>query len=92
MSHKCPVCNNVIPEERIAILRELRYDENSFYCVNHALNKPIKAIYSGENGTSELIMCDRVDNDSVRHKFYDPEVSFDHLDDAEVEKPSDDLD
>lgn len=86
----CPVCKNEIPQERIAILQELKYNENDFYCVNHAINKSRKAIYSGEHGTSELIMCDKVYNDSVRAKFYDSEVGDnDDLPDLEEEASDD---
>ena len=70
---KCPICKVKIPQERVEFLLELKYNIDDVYCVNHALNRPVKAIYSGEHGTSELIMCDRVYNDSVKHKFYDSE-------------------
>lgn len=88
--HNCPICKVEIPEERIEILRGLRYTEDQFYCTKHALNKTIKAVYSGEHGTSELILCDRVYNDSVRSKFYDVEEahSTDELPDIETEEES----
>jgi hypothetical protein len=88
----CPACQCEIPEERIAVLRELKYDEHRFYCVKHAVNKPVKAIYSGENGTSELIICDRVDNDNVRVKFYDPELSSDTIDEESPAPEIEELD
>lgn len=87
--YNCPACNVEIPHERIEILKQLNYAEHNFFCVKHAINKPVKAIYSGENGTSELIMCDRVDDDNVRNKFYDPEVSFDSVDTPEDVNPPD---
>jgi hypothetical protein len=40
----------------------------------------------GEHGTSEMKLCDKVYNDSVRSKFRDPE---DLNDDNEEEPPTD---
>ena len=71
--YKCPVCDALIPDERVAFLKELNYKDIDIYCVKHALNRPIKGIYSGEAGTSDLIFCDQVYNDSVRRKLYNAE-------------------
>lgn len=71
--YTCPVCNKIIPEERVAFLKELNYADVDIYCVNHAINRPVKGIYSGEVGTSDLILCDQVYNDSVRRKLYNTE-------------------
>jgi hypothetical protein len=82
--YNCPVCNKLIPQERVEFLLSLNYNE--LYCVDHACARPVKAIYSGENGTSELIFCDRVYNDSVKGKFYDSENIIDP-EDVELEEP-----
>lgn len=86
--YRCPACDCIIPEERVNILRELKYSDNDIFCVTHAMNRPVKAIYSGEHGTSDLILCDRVYSDSVRKKFYDAEVDKDEdvSDDSEEEQ------
>lgn len=73
LEYKCPICNKAIPEERVAFLKELKYSDTDIYCVNHAINKPVKGIWSGEVGTSDLILCDQVYNDSVRRKLYNAE-------------------
>ncbi len=73
MNYKCPICNTEIPEERVAFLKELKYSDNDIYCVNHAVNRPIKAIYSGEVGTSDLIFCEKIYEDSVRNILYNAE-------------------
>jgi hypothetical protein len=31
----------------------------------------LKGVYAGEHGTSDLILCDRVYDDSVRTKFFE---------------------
>lgn len=72
-SYICPVCSVAIPQERVDFLKGLKYSDNDIYCVQHAINRPVKGIYSGEVGTSDLILCDQVYNDSVRRKLYNTE-------------------
>jgi hypothetical protein len=43
--------------------------ENRWTCVEHALATPRKGIYLGEVGTSQLLIVDKVYDDSVRHVF-----------------------
>ena len=43
--------------------------ESRWTCVEHALDVPRKGIYLGEVGTSELLIVDKVYNDSVRSVF-----------------------
>ncbi len=70
-NHTCIVCNCIIPEARVEFLIE---NNKELTCIKHTLTKPPKAIYTGEHGTSDLIICDRVYDDSVRNKFYDAET------------------
>lgn len=78
----CPVCNVVIPEERVDYLRGLRYPDHDIFCVKHASQRTIKAIYSGEPGTSELIFCKHVYNDSVHSTLINAEECEDDFVDA----------
>jgi hypothetical protein len=66
------VCNAQVPAERVEFLLE---NNKEITCIKHAAPVALKAIYSGEFGTSDLIFCDKIYNDSVRSKFYDAEVS-----------------
>lgn len=43
--------------------------ESRWTCVEHALPVPRKGIYLGEAGTSQLLIVDKVYNDSVRSVF-----------------------
>jgi len=74
---RCCVCNKVVPKERVKFLLESGVFEHSITCVAHSLTKPKKGIYSGEPGTSDLIICDKVYNDSVRSKFNEAEEEAD---------------
>ena len=61
-NNKCIVCNCNIPAERVEFLIE---NNKEMTCLAHSITTPVKALYSGEHGTSELIFCDKVYNDKV---------------------------
>ena len=82
----CWFCNCAIPSERVKFLKGTSLHESEYTCVNHSQTKAIKGIYMGEHGTSEMKLCDKVYNDSVRSKFRDPE---DLDDDSAEESPAD---
>jgi hypothetical protein len=67
--YKCVVSGKPIPSERIEALKMLGIPESRWTCVEHALDTPRKGIYLGEVGTSELLIVDKVYNDSVRSVF-----------------------
>lgn len=84
MSLNCPICKAEIPQERVDYLRSLNHREHDIFCVKHASNRIPKAIYSGEPGTSELIFCKQVYQDSVHTKLYDSESVKDEEDNSET--------
>jgi hypothetical protein len=67
--YKCIVSGKIIPQERVEALKSLGIPESRYTCVEHALSVPRKGIYLGEVGTSELLIVDKVYNDSVRSVF-----------------------
>jgi len=68
-TYKCIVSGKIIPQERVDALESLGIPESRYTCVEHALDVPRKGIYLGEVGTSELLIVDKVYNDSVRSVF-----------------------
>ena len=78
--NKCIICNCEIHPERVIFLTE---NNREMCCTVHAQPVRIKAIYSGEHGTSDLIFCDRVYADSVRSKLYDTEFFEEGVEDSE---------
>ena len=68
-AYKCVVSGKPIPKERVEALKMLGIPENRWTCVEHALDSPRKGIYLGEVGTSQLLIVDKVYNDSVRSVF-----------------------
>lgn len=68
-AYKCVVSDKPIPKERVEALKMLGTPESRWTCVEHALDSPRKGIYLGEVGTSQLLIVDKVYNDSVRSVF-----------------------
>jgi hypothetical protein len=68
-SHKCVVSGKTIPKERVEALKMLGTPENLWTCVEHSLAKPKQGLFLGEVGTSELLLVDKVYDDSVRSVF-----------------------
>ena len=67
--YRCIVSDKVIPPERVEALQMLGVPESRWTCVEHALPVPRKGIYLGEAGTSQLLIVDKVYDDSVRSVF-----------------------
>lgn len=66
---KCVISGKIIPDERVEALKMLGIPQTKWTCVEHSTAKPKKGLYLGEVGTSELLMVDKVYNDSVRSVF-----------------------
>jgi hypothetical protein len=84
--YKCVVSGKNIPAERVEALIMLGIPEERWTCVEHAFAAPRKGIYLGENGTSELLIVDKVYDDSVRSVFRNSkkEVVLENDDSSEV--------
>lgn len=80
----CIVCDIEVHPERVAFLLD---NNKEITCINHALPVSIKAVYSGEHGTSELIFCDRLYDDSLAAKFESAEEIT--LDDTPIDDTED---
>lgn len=67
--YKCVVSGKTIPAERVEALQMLGIPQSRWTCVEHSLTKPKQGVYLGEVGTSELLLVDKVYDDSVRSVF-----------------------
>jgi hypothetical protein len=67
--YKCVVSGKPIPAERVEALEMLGIPQSKWTCVEHSLTKPKQGVYLGEVGTSELLLVDKVYDDSVRSVF-----------------------
>ena len=67
--YKCVVSGKPIPQARVDALISLGIPEHLWTCVEHSLSKPKQGLFLGEVGTSELLIVDKVYDDSVRSVF-----------------------
>jgi hypothetical protein len=67
--YTCVVSGKEIPPERVEALKMLGTPQNQWTCVEHSTVRPRQGIFLGEAGTSELLLVDKVYNDSVRSVF-----------------------
>jgi hypothetical protein len=67
--HYCQVSGKEISAERIAALIMLGVPEQQWTCVEHSMTKPKQGIFMGEHGTSDLLLVNKVYDDSVRGVF-----------------------
>lgn len=72
--HKCWDCGKDIPLARAEfLLTDMGLAADQLTCLKHSAITKVQGIYSGENGTSDIILCKKVYNDSVRSKFREEE-------------------
>lgn len=65
----CSISGKPIPPERVEALITMGVPQDRWTCVEHSIEKPRKGIFLGENGTSEMLIVDKVYDDSVRSVF-----------------------
>jgi hypothetical protein len=70
----CVICHKEIPKARIEALQSLKTPFTKYTHVGCSTTAKIKGIYMGEAGTSEIKLCDKIYNDSVRSVFKRAEV------------------
>ena len=79
----CVVCSKQIPVARIAALELLNTPSHQYTHVACSTTTKIKGIYSGEVGTSKIILCNKVYNDSVRTVFKRADLAEDEDESSE---------
>jgi hypothetical protein len=65
----CFVCNKKMTTERMNALRSLKTPVNRWAHAKCSPTTKIKGVYTGEVGTSKLLLVDKLYNDSVRSVF-----------------------
>ncbi|NBQ67282.1 MAG: hypothetical protein EBU46_00010 [Nitrosomonadaceae bacterium] len=66
---RCVVCDCKLTKERLAALKSLNAPKTRWTCVKDSTVKKVLGQYAGEVGTSDMFLCDRIDEDSVRSMF-----------------------
>lgn len=65
----CIICNKSIPKDRVSALKMLGKDIREWTHVGCSQETKNQGIYTGESGTSKLLIVRKVYNDSVRDVF-----------------------
>ena len=79
----CVVCLKAIPAARIEALVSMNTPHFKYTHTQCSTTTKIKGIYLGEAGTSEIKLCDKIYNDSVRSVFRRAEVGADDSDESD---------
>ena len=78
----CVVCLKEIPAARIAALKSMQATPDRWTHVNCSTVTKVKGLYLGEAGTSQLQLCKKVYNDSVRSVFRKAELDSEEAPEA----------
>jgi hypothetical protein len=84
-NYKCVVSGKPIPKERVEALKMLGIHESQWTCVEHSFIKPRQGVYLGEVGTSELLIVDKVYEDSVRSVFRGAKREVEKVEEEDVD-------
>lgn len=85
----CIICNCKLTKERLAALRSLNAPKTRWTCVKDSTVNKVLGQYAGEVGTSDMFICDRIDNDSVRSMFRKTPAELSDVETAEKDTDGD---
>ena len=65
MTYKCAVSGEAIPPERVEALQVLGVPESQWTKKEHSQTKKLRAVYAGDDGSNDIVICDAVDGGSM---------------------------
>jgi len=65
MTYKCAVSGEAIPPERVEALIVLGVPESQWTKKEYSQTKKLKAVYAGDDGSNDIIICDNVDGGNL---------------------------
>ena len=65
MTYKCAVSGEAIPPERVEALQVLGVPESQWTKKEHSQTRKLKAVYAGDDGSNDIVICDSVDGGSL---------------------------
>jgi len=78
MTYKCAISGEAISPERVEALQVLGVPESQWTKKEYSQTKKLRAVYAGDDGSNDIVICDAVDGGSM----------FDNAIVAEVENES----
>jgi hypothetical protein len=71
MTYKCAVSGEAIPPERVEALQVLGVPESQWTKIEYSQVRKLKAVYAGDDGSNDIVICDNVDGGNL----FDNEVA-----------------
>lgn len=65
MTYKCAVSGEAIPPERVEALQVLGVPESLWTKKEYSQTRKFKAVYAGDDGSNDIIICDNVDGGNL---------------------------
>ena len=65
MTYKCSVSGEAISPERVEALKVLGVPESKWTNIKHSQVKKLRGVYAGDDGSSDIVICDAVDGGSL---------------------------
>jgi hypothetical protein len=65
MTYKCAVSGEAIPPERVEALQVLGVPESQWTKKEYSQTKKLRAVYAGDDGSNDIVICDAVDGGSM---------------------------
>jgi len=65
MTYKCSVSGEALPPERVEALQVLGVPESQWTKKEHSQTKKLRAVYAGDDGSNDIVICDNVDGGSM---------------------------
>ena len=65
MTYKCSVSGEALSPERVEALIVLGVPESKWTNIKHSQVKKLRGVYAGDDGSSDIVICDAVDGGSL---------------------------
>jgi len=65
MIYKCAVSGEAIPPERVEALQVLGVPETLWTKKEFSQTRKLRAVYAGDDGSNDIVICDAVDGGSM---------------------------
>jgi hypothetical protein len=65
MTYKCAVSGEALSPERVEALQVLGVPESQWTKKEHSQTRKLRAVYAGDDGSNDIVICDAVDGGSM---------------------------
>jgi hypothetical protein len=76
MTYLCAVSGQAIPPERVEALIVLGVPESQWTKKEYSQTKKLRAVYAGDDGSNDIVICDAVDGGSLFENEITTEVEL----------------